>query len=223
MSNAALTWDDRIVSYTAYCKSRAFPPALVRIDDWTVGYWLIGNNYVSKAKYYGEYPPTYLERMQAIFPEAEAATTLHLFSGKTDTTVLPGDTCDINASLNPTFVANAEDLSGVPLERYRRVFADPPYDAKCAAIYGYPLPLARKVMWELRRLPLGAYVIWIDTRLPMHRADIFQQEAGIGIQRSTNHVFRCVSIFRRIDGAPSRAVQTAAERRRINNGKADHP
>jgi hypothetical protein len=49
---------------------------------------------------------------------------LHLFSGKVDTEQFPGDTLDIKSDLNPTFVADAHTLEGVPIEDYDLILAD---------------------------------------------------------------------------------------------------
>jgi hypothetical protein len=42
---------------------------------------------------------------------------LHLFSGMVDLSALPGDTVDINADLDPTYVDDAQRLSNVPLDK----------------------------------------------------------------------------------------------------------
>src|SRR5215207_971430 len=43
---------------------------------------------------------------------------------------MPGDTVDYNPTLNPTYVADAHDLSPVPLATYDLVLADPPYSVE---------------------------------------------------------------------------------------------
>jgi hypothetical protein len=56
-----------------------------------------------------------------------------------------------------------------------------------------------KVMATLgARLPVGAYVVWLDQVLPMYRKDQFKVECVIGIVGSTNHRFRVLTFFRRI-------------------------
>ena len=45
---------------------------------------------------------------------------LHLFSDKVDLKALPGDTVDISAELEPTYVDDAQCLEGVPLDAYDR-------------------------------------------------------------------------------------------------------
>jgi hypothetical protein len=51
-------------------------------------------------------------------------------SGRVNVADFPGDTCDINRELNPTFVADAHTLQGVPIEDYDLILADPPYSAE---------------------------------------------------------------------------------------------
>ena len=43
----------------------------------------------------------------------------------------------------------------------------------------------------------GSHVVWLDQVMPMYRSAAFVQEAVIGVQRSTNHRFRCVVVFQR--------------------------
>ncbi len=73
-----------------------------------VGTWIMGQNYTVKSNFYGGYPAGYLRRVKALFPDKRSI--LHLFSGKVDTTIMPGDTVDINADYSPTWVDDAETL-----------------------------------------------------------------------------------------------------------------
>jgi hypothetical protein len=57
-------------------------------------------------------------------------------------------------------------------------------------------------------------VVWLDQVLPMYRKDAFAQEAVIGMWKSTNHRFRGITIFRRLEpraagDAPRRAGRDA--------------
>ena len=69
------------------------------------------------------------------------------------------------------------------------------------------------VMRALQRLPIEAHVVWLDQVLPMYRKDAFEQEAAIGMWKSTNHRFRGITIFRRRDAKISNNVATAMKRR----------
>jgi 16S rRNA G966 N2-methylase RsmD len=122
---------------------------------------------------------------------------LHLFSGRVDLSIFPGDTVDLNPELAPTFVDDAQTLLNVPLENYDLVLADPPYSVEDAEHYKTTMVKRNTVMRARARLPSGAHVVWLDQVLPMYRKDTFEMEAVIGMVKSTNHRFRLVTIFRR--------------------------
>ena len=106
-----MDWNERIDHYTKVTK---MPKTLFIGDDGrTVGTWIMGNDYRVKSSYYGGYPATYLKRIKALFPDKK--NTLHVFSGKVDLEVFPGDTVDINPELNPTYIDDAQKLESVPL------------------------------------------------------------------------------------------------------------
>lgn len=56
------------------------PPVCV-FGDYAYGVWKIGNDYTNATPYYGAYPHGYLDRVMAMFPDADPARTLHLFAG----------------------------------------------------------------------------------------------------------------------------------------------
>jgi hypothetical protein len=93
----------------------------------------MGNDYRVRSGYYGGYPAGYLRRIKSMFPDK--SRVLHLFSGKVDLTVLPGDTVDINPDLSPTYLDDAQRLEHVPLADYDLVLADPPYSVEDAERY----------------------------------------------------------------------------------------
>jgi hypothetical protein len=191
--SACLSWQNRIDAYKL-----AIPwPCSMAIggDGRMFGLWEMGNAYRVKSKYYGGYPPTYLRRVKALFPDKCRA--LHLFSGKVDLEAFPGDTVDINADLKPTFVDNGQALRKVPLADYDLVLADPPYSVEDSVHYGTTMVKRNLVMKALSRLRPGAHVVWLDQVKPMYRKDTFAVEAQIGMSRSTNHRYRQVIIFRR--------------------------
>jgi hypothetical protein len=189
-----MEWGDRIDNYV---RVTGFPRSLFLAGDGRiVGTWIMGNDYRVKSEYYGGYPAGYLRRIKSLFPDKKH--TLHLFSGKVDLGVFPGDTVDINPNLNPTYVDDAQTLKRVPLERYDLVLADPPYSIEDADRYETTMVKRNLVMRALQRLRPGAHVVWLDQVLPMYRKDAFSQEALIGMWKSTNHRFRGITIFRRL-------------------------
>lgn len=212
-----MNWQDRIKNYT---RLTGFPQNIfVAEDGRVVGTWIMGNDYRVKSSYYGGYPAGYLRRISALFPDKRRL--LHVFSGKVDLAVMPGDTIDVNPGLSPTFIANAHDLSAVPLERYDLVLADPPYSVEDAERYQTTMVKRNVVMRSLAAgMASGAHVVWLDQVLPMYRKDEWAIEAVIGMVKSTNHRFRMITIFRRLERvhvqkigklAPKRSLQAALE------------
>lgn len=189
-----LTWADRIENYAF---ETGYPNALfVAGDGRVVGTWIMGQSYKVASGYYGGYPHGYLARIRALF--RDKSRVLHLFSGKVDLETFPGDTVDINPDTDPTYIDDAQTLTGVPLDEYDLVLADPPYSVEDAEHYQTTMVKRNVVMKALARLPAGAHVVWLDQVLPMYRKDTFAIEACIGMVKSTNHRFRMITIFRRV-------------------------
>ena len=210
-----MQWEDRISNYA---RETGFPKCLfVGPDGRVVGTWIMGNDYRVKSTYYGGYPAGYLRRIKALFPDKRRV--LHLFSGQVDLGTFPGDTVDINPKLKPTYVDDAQTLSRVPLETYDLVLADPPYSVEDADHYQTTMVKRNVVMRALQRLPIDAHVVWLDQVLPMYRKDAFEQEAAIGMWKSTNHRFRGITIFRRRDAAISNNVASAVKRKAGNEAR----
>jgi 16S rRNA G966 N2-methylase RsmD len=82
-------------------------------------------------------------------------------------------------------VDDAQTLTRVPLEHYDLVLADPPYSVEDCDHYQTTM--------------VKRSVVWLDQVLPMYRKDMFALEASIGMQKSTNHRFRMINVFRRRD------------------------
>ena len=188
-----MQWEARIANYDKVTK---FPRSLfVAGEGRVVGTWIMGNDYRVKSGYYGGYPAGYLRRVKALFPDKKRV--LHLFSGRVDLSALPGDTVDLNPTLAPTYVDDAQTLRNVPLGDYDLVLADPPYSIEDAVRYQTTMVKRNVVMRALQGLKPGAHVVWLDQVLPMYRKDAFAIEAVIGMVKSTNHRFRVVTVFRR--------------------------
>lgn len=193
MTHVALNWQDRIDHYV---RQTGFPRSLFLSEDGrVVGTWIMGNDYRVRSSYYGGYPAGYLRRVRALFPDKKRV--LHLFSGKVDLAACPGDTVDLNAALNPTYLDDAQRLASVPLDRYDLVLADPPYSVEDCEHYGTSMVKRNRVMRALAGLPEGAHIVWLDQVLPMYRKNVFSVEAVIGMVKSTNHRFRVITIFKR--------------------------
>lgn len=189
----------------AYLATTGYPRSLFVGDDGRIyGTWVMGQAYGVQTGYYGGYPAGYLRRVAALFPDKQAV--LHLFSGKVNPTILPGDTVDVRAELSPTFVVDATSLVGVPVCDYDLVLADPPYSVEDADHYGPPMVNRNKVLAALCGLRPGAHVVWLDQVLPMYRKVDWKTIGYIGMVKSTSHRFRMITVFERIGGHPKGEV-----------------
>jgi hypothetical protein len=190
-----MTLQERIDNYH---REAGFPQSLfIGGDGRIAGIFIMGNDYRVKSNYYGGYPAGYLRRIKALFPDKGRA--LHLFSGKVDKTIIPGDTIDSNPANKPDWVDNAETMLEVPLAHYNFILADPPYSSEDCKHYGTPMVNRNKVMQTLgARLSSGCHVVWLDQVLPMYRKVEFAVEGHIGMVKSTNHRFRVITIFKKL-------------------------
>lgn len=162
---------------------------------WILGVWNIGNNYKGSG-YHGSYPPSYLKRIMALFPDMD--NVLHLFSGSLGPGL--GVRVDINPSVNPDIVGDAEQLSElVAPNSFDLILADPPYTESDALKYGNPMVNRNKVVDECWKvLKPGGFLCWMDMVLPMYSKEKFERLGEICISRSTNHRVRAVFIFRKL-------------------------
>lgn len=202
--NAPLTWSERLLHYE---RAVPYPRHLFIGGDGRVyGAFIMGADFRVRSEYYGGYPAGYLRRIRALFPEKQ--NVLHLFSGKVDVEALPGKTVDINAANGADYVDDAQTLLHVPLEEFDLVLADPPYSVEDCEHYRTTMVKRNLVMRALgERLRPGAHVVWLDQVHPMYRADRFSLEAPIGMVKSTNHRYRCVTIYLRRDAANQADLQ----------------
>jgi len=154
------------------------------------GIWVLGNNYTTKTNLYGAYPHGYLDRIYTLFQPIKDKT-LHLFSGSIEDEY---DKVDLNNAIN------AEEMSQIlPLDYYSRVFADPPYSAEDCIHYGCCMIRRNVVIKECYKImEKGGILVWLDQVLPQYRKCEWNIIGRIGIVKSTNHRFRCVTIFMKI-------------------------
>jgi hypothetical protein len=190
-----LSWAARIENYRRVIRRAAY---VSYEDGWAHGMWFLGNSWAVKSGYYGGYPQGYLKRLRALFPDKRRV--LHLFSGKVDIVQFPGETLDIRADMNPTYLCDAHAIpASVPIGDYDLILADPPYSAEDSNRYGTPEVNRDKVVAALApRMQPGAHLAWLDQAQPMYRKDLLRPEAAIGIVRSTMHRYRCLLIWRRV-------------------------
>lgn len=155
------------------------------------GLWILGNNYRGSG-YHGAFPPGFMRRVRAMFPDFKQM--VHLFSGS-----LPPDPdtirVDMNPANNPDICADAHDL-GFMVRGKHLVVADPPYTGEDCDHYGVPLIRRGVVLGQLRRvLEPGSFLVWLDQVWPMYSKRDWILRGLIGVVRSTNHRARVVTIL----------------------------
>jgi hypothetical protein len=158
------------------------------------GQWIIGNNYSKGTKFYGAYPHKLKERVLALFPDCH--NIMHLFSG----TINDGTTYDIDAKLNPTIrddVLHIKNHSDI-IEKMDLIMADPPYEKSDFDRYNCKSFNKPHVLRDLAStMKTGAFLTWLDTRVPIYSKESWLVLGHICIIVSTNNRIRCLSIFQK--------------------------
>jgi hypothetical protein len=189
-----MDWNQRIENYA---RETRFPVSMAIGGDGRVfGIFIMGADYKVASGFTGGYPTGYLKRIKALFPEKKHV--LHLFSGKVDLAIMPGHTVDLDPDLNPTWLDDAQTLENVPLDDYDLILADPPYSVEDAEHYKPSMVSRKRVMDALTRCVPGTHLVILDQVLWMYRKDTWNLEGCIGVQKSTNHRFRMITIFQRV-------------------------
>ncbi len=191
-----LTIRDRVDAYAAAFPSR---PALQIVReqnrDVMYGTWLGGQNYRAASAFYGGYPPKFIERVLALFPESHT-DLLHAFSGS----LPPGPYTRCDMAQPTEFQCRVEALPLLAGDRtWPLVMADPPYSKADAAIYGTPSVNRGRILAALARVTRpGGHLAWLDCVWPMHAKRDWLTVGRITLIRSTNHRVRLLSIFERV-------------------------
>jgi hypothetical protein len=171
----------------------SYPKTIVD-KGWLYGVWYCGTSF-QKSIYYGQYPSTFVKRIQAMFPQAKM---LHLCCGR----------CNISGAVNVDFhplpeadvVANVEDLpDDLKRGQFDVVLIDPPYSEQDADRYKVPrLVNSQKVMKQSRdALKDGGYLLWLDEKYPMYRRNNWKLVGLISIVTGFERRVRVLSIFQK--------------------------
>jgi hypothetical protein len=192
-----VTLADRILSFKmAFAKWPASWPYLVKEQKRDVLYatWLIGNSYRNATRYYGAYPPGYVDRVMALFPDVGAGAILHAFSGS----LPPGPYTRCDSHQDAELRCSVYDLPNVAKYFYRLIVADPPYSADDARRYATAAVDRRRALGALAAVTEpGGHLVWLDTCWPMHAKRQWTTVGRICVVRSTNHRIRMATIFER--------------------------
>ena len=152
-------------------------------------------NYRRRHGYYGEYPPSYLKRVYALFPDKNRI--LHLFSG---TVKGRGVTFDINPDLNPDVVGDVREIRKYFSDgQFDLIIADPPYERKDFERYGYkPFSKQRVVrdLWYITEK--GGFLVWLDVIVPIYSKEQWSLRGNILLLTGTNRRVRVVTIWERV-------------------------
>jgi hypothetical protein len=191
-----------------YNNNREKLSPLVEHNGAAYGFWLIGrwhNTTKGGTYYYGAYPPSYLKRLQLLFPDEFKGTILHLFSGTVEG---DGDrvfTLDCNPEpipgVKPDFVIDAERLNEcIPEKYFDIIIADPPYGNNHTK-YGVKKRASRKKVIHLcsKILKPGGYLAWLDTLVVQWaKRDGWKLRGLVGLCQSTNHQVRVITILQKV-------------------------
>lgn len=164
--------------------------------DVLYGIWVIGNDYRGSG-YYGSYPPGFVRRVRALFPDVEDCALLHAFSGA----MLEGEYYRLDSNED-----NGAELTGSVYDvrtLVDGVIADDCFfhlimAAADAEQYDTPMISRRKALAALATVTAPSrHLAWLDTCWPMHSKRDWLTVGRILVQRSTNHRARVLSIFER--------------------------
>jgi SAM-dependent methyltransferase len=157
--------------------NKAFPryPMTVNDKGWIYGVWYCGTSW-QKVALYGQYPPGFLKRALALFPDAR--DILHCPSG---TVTGPGITVDsISDGIRcPQIIASADALP-FPDNSFDLILSDPPYSAEDSAKYGCdPFPLGKFIKEAHRILRPGGHLGMLHVYYPSYRRKEWKLDALI--------------------------------------------
>ena len=174
----------------------AFPKYPVTIKDkgWVYGVWYCGTAW-DRVRLHGQYPPTFLKRALALFPNAK--DILHCPCG---TVTGPGVTVDLmrDAVRQPQIQADASRLP-FESESFDLWLSDPPYTVQDSEKYGCkPFPLGKMMKEAHRVLRIGGHLGVLHTYYPSYRRKMWKLEGLIAVVTGFQRATRIFSIFRKL-------------------------
>lgn len=161
---------------------------------WAYGVWYCGTSF-TKVKLYGQYPPTFLRRALALFPDAR--DVLHAPSGSLVDLPQGHVTMDMYTDdvRKPMFEG---DVSSMPFgdASFDLVLSDPPYSEEDSRLYGCAKFPEKKFMSECRRvLRPGGYLGFLAYHYPSYRRDEWRLRGLFAVVTGFSRRTRMFSVF----------------------------
>jgi SAM-dependent methyltransferase len=166
------------------------------IEDkgWSYGVWYCGTSW-QKVKLYGQYPPTFLKRALALFPNAH--DVLHAPSGALDDLPQGHVTIDIYSDdvRKPMLVGNCEKLPFAD-ESFDLVLSDPPYSEADSKLYGCAKFPEKKFLAECRRvLKPNGWLGFLAYHYPSYRRTEWKLSGLFAVVTGFSRRTRMFSVF----------------------------
>lgn len=173
-----------------------FPKYPMTVEDkgWIYGVWYCGTAW-TKVRLHGQYPPGFLKRALALFPDAK--DILHCPSG---TLTGPGMTADLirDDARQPQVLASADALP-FATGSFDLWLSDPPYTVADSEKYGCPpFPLGGMMREAHRVIRPGGYLGVLHTYYPSYRRKEWRLRALIGVITGFLRATRVFSVFERL-------------------------
>lgn len=168
-------------------------PMTIEDKGWIYGVWYCGTAW-SKVRLHGQYPPGFLKRALALFPEAK--DILHCPSGTLEG---PGMTVDLmrDEIRKPQVQASADKLP-FPDASFDLWISDPPYTVADSTKYGCPPFPLRGMMKEAHRvLRPGGYLGVLHTYYPAYKRQEWDLKGLVAVVTGFQRATRMFSIFQR--------------------------
>jgi len=161
---------------------------------WCYGVWYCGTSFV-KTKLYGQYPPTFLKRAMALFPDAKSV--LHAPSGSLADLPAGHVTMDMHVDdvRKPMVVG---DCGNMPFEdgSIDLVLSDPPYSEEDSRLYGCAKFPEKKFMAECRRvLKPGGHLGFLAYHYPSYCRDQWRLRGLFAVVTGFSRRTRMFSVF----------------------------